>query len=111
MLPSVGRTAVVFLAILVTAGNVSAQLPDTPAARQFSAWLAAFNSGDRDRIARYNETHYPSSSADGSFNFYSRTGGLDLRKVEQSTPTTVVGLVQERASDQFARFTVEVEAS
>src|SRR6185436_1890337 len=33
----------------------------------------------------------------------------ELRALEQATPTTVTGLVQERESDQFARFSVTVE--
>ena len=39
------------------------------------------------------------------------TGGFDFKKVEESTPTKLVALVQERASDQFARLTLEVEAA
>ena len=39
------------------------------------------------------------------------SGGFDVKKVEESTPAKIVALVQERASDQFVRFTVEVDAS
>jgi len=39
------------------------------------------------------------------------TGGFHLRLVEDSAPTRLVVLVQERASDAFARLTVEVEAA
>ena len=39
------------------------------------------------------------------------TGGFELRKVEESTPTKVVALVQERASDQFGRLTMEVDGA
>lgn len=38
------------------------------------------------------------------------SGGFDVKKVEESTATKIVALVQERASDQFVRFTVEVDA-
>lgn len=41
--------------------------------------------------------------------FREMTGGFDLKQIEESTPTKVVALVQERASDQFARLTVEVQ--
>jgi hypothetical protein len=37
------------------------------------------------------------------------TGAFDVMKVEESTPTKIVMLIQERTSDQLARFTVEVE--
>ena len=39
------------------------------------------------------------------------SGGFDLKKIDESTPTKLVALIQERASDQFVRFTVEVDAA
>jgi CubicO group peptidase (beta-lactamase class C family) len=39
------------------------------------------------------------------------SGGFDLKKIEESTPTKIVALVQERGSDQFVRFTLEVDAA
>jgi hypothetical protein len=76
--------------------------------RQFSAWLVAFNTGDRTRIGQFLETNYPSMKLDAQMNFRARTGGLELRALEQATATTLTGLVQERDSDQFGRFTIEV---
>jgi CubicO group peptidase (beta-lactamase class C family) len=38
-----------------------------------------------------------------------RSGGFEFRKLEQGSATQVSGLVQERDSDQFARFTLKVE--
>jgi CubicO group peptidase (beta-lactamase class C family) len=77
--------------------------------RQFSAWLEAFNSGDRTRIGQFLEANYPSMKLDPQMNFRERTGGFDLRALEQATATTLTGLVQERDSEQFARFTLQVE--
>jgi D-alanyl-D-alanine carboxypeptidase len=77
--------------------------------RQFSGWLEAFNTGDRTRIGQFLEANYPSTKLDGQMNFRERTGGLELRALEQATATTLTGLVQERDSDQFGRFTLEVE--
>ena len=37
------------------------------------------------------------------------TGGFDVVKVEESTPSKIVLLIAERLGDQIARFTVEVE--
>src|SRR5262245_66223260 len=37
------------------------------------------------------------------------TGGFDVMKVVESTPTKIVLLIQERLGEQFAQFTVEVE--
>jgi D-alanyl-D-alanine carboxypeptidase len=76
---------------------------------QFSAWLEVFNSGDRTRIGRFLETNFPSIKLDAEMNFRERTGGFELRSLEQATDTTLTGLVQERGSDQFGRFTLVVE--
>jgi D-alanyl-D-alanine carboxypeptidase len=77
--------------------------------RQFSTWLDAFNSGDKTRIGQFLGTNFPSMKLDQQMNFRERTGGFELRALEQATDTTLTGLVQERDSDQFARFTVVVE--
>jgi D-alanyl-D-alanine carboxypeptidase len=79
--------------------------------RQFSAWLDAFNSGDKTRIGQFLEANYPSMKVDAQMNFRERTGGFELRALEQASATSLVGLVQERGSDQFARFVLVVEAT
>ena len=90
-----------------------AQFPPTPAARQFSAWLNAFNSGDRATLLRFFQTNFPSRvpQIDNEMGFRRQTGGFDFKKVEESTPTRFSGLVQERGSDQFARFQIQVTAT
>jgi D-alanyl-D-alanine carboxypeptidase len=81
----------------------------TPAFRQFSAWLDAINSGDRARIEQYLQTNYPSANLEVQMGVRERSGGFDLRKIEQATAETLVGLVEERGSDRFGRFTLVVE--
>ena len=76
-----------------------------------SAYIDALNSGDRARIQQFIETKYPSMNVNNQVNFAQNTGGFDLRSIERATPTTVVGLVQERNSDQFARFVVVVDST
>jgi CubicO group peptidase (beta-lactamase class C family) len=81
-----------------------------PSFRLFSAWLDAFNSGDRERYERFLTDSFPSlaGSLDQEMGFREMTGGFDLRKLEQVSATQVVGLVQERASDQFGRFELQL---
>ena len=100
--------AVLLAAALLCAAQT--QLPDTPAAHQFSAWLEAFNTGDRAVLLEFLQKNDPTRAAgiDQEFGFRAQTGGFDLKKIEESTPTRLTGLVKERASDQFARFTIEV---
>jgi D-alanyl-D-alanine carboxypeptidase len=89
---------------------------DTPAARRMSGWLAAFNSGSIDSLRRFLAEAAPNPPADQRMlrvnpntpRFREATGGFDFRKVESSTPTHIVVLVQERESDQIARLTMDV---
>ncbi len=86
-------------------------LPDTPAGRQFAAWLAAFNQGQPAAYGQFLQRNFPSRAKDldRDVGFRSQTGGFDFRKVEESQLLRLTGLVQERDSDQFARFSLEVE--
>jgi CubicO group peptidase (beta-lactamase class C family) len=96
---------------IVPACTAQTQFPDTPAANQTKAWLEAFNAADSTRYKEFVTKNFPSrlQNADRDADFRDMTGGFELKKVEESTPTKFVALVQERLSDQFARLTVEVE--
>lgn len=105
------------LSAVLCASTVSlaaqSQAAEDPAARQFNAWLAAFNSGDRATLLKYLEVNRPSSVArlDDELEFRRRTGGFTLKKIEASTAVSFTGLVQEKDSEQFARVVLEVEAA
>lgn len=90
-----------------------AQFPDTPAGRQLSAWLTAFNSGAPDTIRSFYEQHYP--SAVGRINqllgFRERTGGFEFVKVRESAPARIAAYVQERSSDQLAEVVLDVDST
>jgi CubicO group peptidase (beta-lactamase class C family) len=104
-------------ALLLSActGQPEKNSDEEPSVRQFHAWLDAFNSGDRERYAAFLVKHYPTlltfSSMDQEMGFRELTGGFELRKLERVSPTEVTGLIQERASDQFARFELTIIAS
>src|ERR687894_2517931 len=108
------RAAVLVVAFffIVLACHAQTQSPSTPATNQAKAWLEAFNAGDADKYKEFLRTNYPNRSqrADQDMGFRQATGGFELKKVEESTPTKFVGLVQERMSDQMARVTIEVGA-
>ena len=109
-------TAVRLLVLLLLCsvlGTAQTQLPDTPAAHQFSAWLESFNRGDRDAYRDFMQKNYPTGleHLDRYADFREMTGGFDLKKLEESTPDKLTALVQERGSDQMARITMEVEAA
>ena len=87
------------------------EVADSPAERQFRAWLAVFNQGDRAALLKFFNDNYPSEVGriDGALNFRAGTGGFDFRKAVSATATQFTALVQERGSDQFARAVVTVE--
>jgi len=77
----------------------------------FSAYIDAFNSGDRARLQQFSDARYPSMNVNAQVAFAHGTGGFELRAIERATPIAVVGLVQERTSDQFARFVVVLDSA
>jgi CubicO group peptidase (beta-lactamase class C family) len=107
------RTLVFALAAGPSLCAAQPQVPDTPAARQFSAWLAAFNSGDRTTMQRFLEKNNPPrlKELDDVLHFRRQTGGFEFKKAEESTPTRFSCLVKERNSDQFAKAVMEVDAA
>jgi D-alanyl-D-alanine carboxypeptidase len=97
--------------LVVGSQGLVPEVPKTPAGEQFSAWLGAFNGGERAQIEELRK-HFKKPQEqpiDGEMAFRRMTGGFDLRKIEESSVTRITGLVQERSSDQFARFAMVVE--
>jgi hypothetical protein len=95
-----------------------ALLDGTPAARQFAAWLTTFNSGDRGALVAYHQQNFPYEVAsedvagiDHEFGLSQGTGGFDVKKPENPTSTSIVAILKERRSDQFARAKMEVDAA
>lgn len=73
------------------------EIPKTPPGEQFSAWLAAFNSGERDQLEKFR-CHFDKPEehkVEGMLGFRQQTGGFDLKKIEESSATKLTGLVQD----------------
>ena len=83
----------------------------TPPMRQMIAYLDVFAAGDRERMRRFIETTYPGANLEGELGFSNQTGGFDLREIHSANAREASGFVQERNSDQFARFTITVDSS
>lgn len=88
------------------------QFPDTPAGNQAKAWLEVFNAGDAETHKEFLRKNAPSrlERAEREMGLRELTGGFDIRKIEESSPTKLVALLQERVSDQFVRLRIEVDA-
>ena len=88
------------------------KIPNTPAGHQCASWLESFNRGDTNAHREFLEKNSPNrlTHLDREMEFRQRTGGFDLKKVQESSPTKIVVMVQERLSDQFVLLTMEVDA-
>jgi D-alanyl-D-alanine carboxypeptidase len=97
--------------VRIESQGVPPPIPKTPAGEQFSNWLREFNGGERTQLegGRKHFKNPPPQGVEAELGFRRMTGGFELRKIEESTPTRISGLVQERSSDQMARFAMEVE--
>jgi CubicO group peptidase (beta-lactamase class C family) len=77
--------------------------------QRFSAWLDAFNTGDRSRIAAFLTDTWPSRDPEREMSMHAQSGGFNLRGLQEVTPTTISGFVEARDSDDFAVFNLAVE--
>ena len=91
------------------------RIPDTPAGHRFFEWLDAFDSGDKTKLEQFLKEHYPARSDANAvgmeMQFRDQTGGFEFKDFDRdaSSTTKFVGIVKERASDNFARFVIEVD--
>jgi D-alanyl-D-alanine carboxypeptidase len=107
------RTMWVCASFLLAACLLSGQGPAAlPAAEQQArAWLAAFNSGDRDALLEFLQKNRPSGveRIDYTMVFRARTGGFLFIKTLESAPTHFAAYLKEKDSDVFAKMEVEVD--
>jgi retinol-binding protein 3 len=98
------RALLVFtlFACLAAAQPQSTTVPDTPAGHTFQAWLAAFNSGDREKLDAYYKKYDPGKSADDMMGFRGATGGFELLQVLKSEPLSLKVLIKEHNSETRA---------
>jgi CubicO group peptidase (beta-lactamase class C family) len=106
-------TVAALLLFIAPACLAQTQFPDTPAGNQAKGWLEVFNAGDAEKHKEFLRKNAPTrlDRADREMGLRQITGGFDIRKIEEATPTKLVALLQERVSDQFARLTIEVDAT
>lgn len=91
--------------------NAQAQNAAPAAEQQAKAWLATIDSGDRASFLEFLQKNRPPAveRIDNTLQFRAQTGGFELIKPEESTPTHFAALVKEKDCDQFARMQLEVE--
>jgi CubicO group peptidase (beta-lactamase class C family) len=111
--PAIAAFLLFQLFLLAPACVAQTQFPDTPVGSQTRTWLETFNVGDALKYRDFVRQNFPTrlDRAERDLGFRQATGGFDLKKIEESTPSKLVALVQERGSDQIGRLTVEVDTS
>ena len=104
--------AVAALLVLVC-GPVAGEpiLPATAAAAQAALYLDAFNRDDDATYASYRQQHWPSGqeSPEHHQSVRDQSGGFDLVKIVASSETTLTAILKGRFSENYVRFTIEVE--
>jgi len=98
---------------LILSLTIIAQTPPapSPANQQLTSWLAVYDGNNWDAYLEFLKTNFAAPPGRGFQDpaFRDRNGGYDLKKIEQQSPTRITALLAERASDNFARLTLEVE--
>jgi D-alanyl-D-alanine carboxypeptidase len=80
-------------------------------------WLDAFNAGDERALTAFHAKHMTTELAKdfpvdaALLAFREQTGGFDIKKTVEATPTRFVAIAKERGADQFARVVIELDPS
>ncbi len=97
----------------------SATLPDTPAGRMMAAWLAAFNSGDGERMRKFLAEHPDASflarePLEERFGLvqmvYHDSRGLDVESYEEFSPQEIRILARTRLTGMRMNMRLQVAA-
>lgn len=125
------------ISVLVGCGSPSSPPPATPtkpvvteapepekpppekqieAPAMFTRWLDAFNASDEAGLAAFAKHLAPELAkdypgADEQLGFRENTGGFDVKKTEDATPTKLVAIVKTRDGEQYVRIVLELDAS
>src|SRR5262245_3244257 len=100
-----------FAAIVLLSPRLLAQIPSTHAGRVLTAWLDALNSGDRAKLKAFLDVSAPDLPLDQVMGIGARSGGYDLRKIQDSKDREISALVQERAAArQFLIMTLVLDS-
>jgi hypothetical protein len=99
-----------FIVPALTLADVSTpSIPDTPAGHALTAWLDAFNSGDREELESFAKKYAPWLSPDQEVALRAHTDGYDLVSIDGSGKLWIVFHVKERATSTpvFGRLVVK----
>jgi CubicO group peptidase (beta-lactamase class C family) len=92
----------------------NATIPATPAGRQMTDWLKAFNSGDDKSIRAFHAASGAGERLERrtrqDFSFYKQTRGLEVRKIEASKDDEIIAVVQAKLTESWYRVSIKVSS-
>ncbi|HTE45426.1 MAG TPA: S41 family peptidase, partial [Gemmatimonadaceae bacterium] len=94
---------------VVTQQAASVAVPDSPAGKMLSAWLAAFNSGDSAKIAAYIRKNEPHKNVDNQISFGLTSRGFDLVSIEKNQPKHLEYVLKDHSRGQLGYGTLDVK--
>lgn len=98
--------------VLTLAQNNEVKLPDTEAGKRVAAYIAAFNSGDEEKMRAFFLENVPEDSlkrrpVEARLDFYKQMRGqiqtINLRRIVEATPEKISILAQS-ASGEWLKF-------
>jgi hypothetical protein len=106
---SIGKIVLLLTFVFAFAVAAGAQIPSTPAGRQFLALQKALDSGDRTTIQDFLAKNMPFGRVEQALAMRDQSGGYDVKRVLESADTRLVILAQERGgAQQFVTITFNV---
>jgi CubicO group peptidase (beta-lactamase class C family) len=95
-------------------------VPPTVAGQLLQEWLAAYNAGDRAALRKLSETRYtpearkgqsPDAFAEAQVESRANSGGYDLLKVEEVSPTQLAAVLKSRGTwTRYVRLSLQLAA-
>lgn len=97
------------LLLLATDASAAPPIPDTPAGRALTEFLAAYNAGDRAGLAALYKKYHRDRPVETALSNRHRDGGLTILRVEKSESGSIDVLVEARDTEDTFRFGVDVD--
>src|SRR5216110_1278424 len=102
---------VAVLSLGLPVAGVPAELPSTPAGKVLAGYLAALNSGNKDKLEAFVKAHRPDrpDALDRMLDLRWNTGGFDLYSIESSQALNIQAVLHEREGNgNYSRMLVTV---
>ena len=98
-------------AVLPAISIADISVPSTPAGQALSAWLDAFNSGDRAHEEAFLKTYSWEVDLDSHMRWRAETGGYDLLDIYTNDQTRILFRLKDRANGGEEIGTIQVSAT